>query len=140
MRCQNSRTGSHQILRDGMVSVDGSFYSVPDATRHRLVDEHTLVAKIRIFEDDVPIALHRVWSRPSMWWNLRCRLRLPQSGCHGGYMGWNVVDQWRCEYSSLASSNTAPISRVMAPSFGNMPTTSARRLTSLFKRSSGLVL
>src|SRR5438105_1458817 len=36
-------------------------------------------------------------------------------------------------------AGTAPISRVMLASFGKMPTTSARRLTSLLRRSSGLV-
>ncbi len=39
----------------------------------------------------------------------------------------------------ILSSSTAPISRVMLASFGKMPTTSARRLTSLFSRSNGLV-
>ena len=39
----------------------------------------------------------------------------------------------------LASISTAPIKRVMLSSFGKMPTTSARRFTSLFSRSSGLV-
>src|SRR5205814_299832 len=43
-------------------------------------------------------------------------------------------------HSSFCSSNTAPISRMMAASLGKMPTTSARRLTSLLSRSSGLVL
>ena len=39
----------------------------------------------------------------------------------------------------FCSSSTAPISRMIEASLGNMPTTSARRLTSLFKRSSGFV-
>jgi hypothetical protein len=36
--------------------------------------------------------------------------------------------------------HTAPISRMIAASLGKMPTTSARRLTSLLSRSNGLVL
>jgi hypothetical protein len=42
-------------------------------------------------------------------------------------------------YTSFCSNRTAPISRVMLASFGKMPTTSARRLISLFNRSNGLV-
>ena len=46
---------------------------------------------------------------------------------------------WSC-YSSFCSRSTAPIRRTMAGSLGKIPTTSARRLTSLLSRSSGLVL
>ena len=45
---------------------------------------------------------------------------------------------WSCQ-SSFRSRRTAPTSRVMLSSEGKMPTTSARRLISLFRRSSGLV-
>lgn len=49
-----------RISRDGMVSVGGNFYSVPDATKRRLVEVHTLATEVRIFEDDVLIATHPV--------------------------------------------------------------------------------
>lgn len=49
-----------RISRDGMISVGGNFYSVPDATRRRLVEVHTLAAEIRIFEDGALIAAHPV--------------------------------------------------------------------------------
>lgn len=49
-----------RISRDGMVSVGGNFYSVPDATRRRLVEVHTLASEIRIFEDDTLIAAHPI--------------------------------------------------------------------------------
>lgn len=49
-----------RISRDGMVSVGGNFYSVPDATRRRLVEVHTLATEIRIFEDSTLIAVHPV--------------------------------------------------------------------------------
>ena len=49
-----------RISRDGMVSVGGNFYSVPDATRRRPVEVHTLAEEIRIFEDGVLIAAHPV--------------------------------------------------------------------------------
>jgi hypothetical protein len=37
-----------RISRDGMVSVAAKFYGVPDATRRRLVEVHTLASEIRI--------------------------------------------------------------------------------------------
>src|SRR3546814_18934223 len=49
-----------RISRDGMVSVGGNFYSVPDATRRRTVEVHTLAQEIRIFEDGALIATHPV--------------------------------------------------------------------------------
>ena len=47
-----------KISHDGMVSVDGNYYSVPDATRRRIVDVHSLADEIQIFEDDRLIARH----------------------------------------------------------------------------------
>ncbi len=49
-----------RISRDGMVSVGGNFYSVPDATRRRPVEVHTLAEEIHIFDDGVLIAAHPV--------------------------------------------------------------------------------
>ena len=49
-----------RISREGMVSVGGNFYSVPDATRRRTVEVHTLAEEIRIFEDGTLIAAHPV--------------------------------------------------------------------------------
>ncbi len=49
-----------RISRDGMVSVDGNFYSVPDATRRRVVEVHTMATEIQIFEDGALIAAHPV--------------------------------------------------------------------------------
>lgn len=49
-----------RISREGMVSVGGNFYSVPDATRRRTVEVHTLAQEIRIFEDGELIATHPV--------------------------------------------------------------------------------
>ena len=43
-----------------MVSVGGNFYSVPDATRRRTVEVHTLAEEIHIFEDGTLIAAHPV--------------------------------------------------------------------------------
>ncbi len=49
-----------RISREGMVSVGGNFYSVPDATRRRTVEVHTLAEEIRIFEDGTLLAAHPV--------------------------------------------------------------------------------
>lgn len=49
-----------RISRDGMVSVGGNFYSVPDATRRRVVEVHTLAEELRIFEDGALIATHPI--------------------------------------------------------------------------------
>jgi hypothetical protein len=43
-----------------MVSVGGNLYSVPDATRKRVVEVHSLADEIRIFEADRLIAVHPV--------------------------------------------------------------------------------
>lgn len=49
-----------RISREGMVSVGGNLYSVPDATRRRVVEVHTLAQEVQIFEDGVLIAAHPV--------------------------------------------------------------------------------
>ena len=51
-----SDTGENVV--DGLVAAD--FYSVPDATRRRTVEVHTLTEEIRIFEDGALIAAHPV--------------------------------------------------------------------------------
>ncbi|WGF90205.1 IS21 family transposase [Marinivivus vitaminiproducens] len=49
-----------RISREGMVSVGGNAYSVPDATTRRVVEVHTLAEEVRIFEDGALIAAHPV--------------------------------------------------------------------------------
>ena len=49
-----------RVSHEGMVSVGGNLYSVPDATRKRLVEVHTLADEVRIFEDGTLIAAHPV--------------------------------------------------------------------------------
>ena len=48
------RRASHE----GMVSVGGNLYSVPDTTRRRVFDVHVLADEIRIFEDGALVAIH----------------------------------------------------------------------------------
>jgi hypothetical protein len=41
-----------------MISVGGTTYSVPDTTRRRVLEVHSLIDEIRIFEAGVLIATH----------------------------------------------------------------------------------
>jgi len=47
-----------RISCEGMVSVAGNYYSVPDATRRRVVEVHSLADEVQIFEGDRLIARH----------------------------------------------------------------------------------
>ncbi|MET0558915.1 MAG: IS21 family transposase [Solirubrobacterales bacterium] len=47
-----------RVSHEGMVSVAGNYYSVPDATRRRVVEVHSLADEIRIFEENRLIASH----------------------------------------------------------------------------------
>jgi len=49
-----------RVSHEGMVSVGGNLYSVPDATRKRVVEVHTLADEVRIFEDGALVAAHPV--------------------------------------------------------------------------------
>ena len=49
-----------RVSHEGMVSVGGNLYSVPDATRKRVIEVHTLADEVRIFEDGALIAAHPV--------------------------------------------------------------------------------
>jgi transposase len=53
-------TLDRRVTREGMVSVGGNLYSVPDCTRRRVVEVHALANEIRILEDDKLIAVHPV--------------------------------------------------------------------------------
>jgi len=49
-----------RITRDGMVSVGGNLYSVPDSTRRRTVEVQCLAEEILILEDGAIVATHPV--------------------------------------------------------------------------------
>jgi transposase len=49
-----------RVSHEGMVSVGGNLYSVPDGTRSRVLEVHTLAREIHIFEDGVLIAAHPI--------------------------------------------------------------------------------
>ena len=49
-----------RITRDGMVSVDGNLYSVPNTARRRVVEVHNTTNEVRILEEGHVIAVHPV--------------------------------------------------------------------------------
>ncbi|QKE93813.1 IS21 family transposase (plasmid) [Lichenicola cladoniae] len=49
-----------RITRDGMVSVDGNLYSVPDTTHRRPVEVHSTASEVRILEEGHVVATHPV--------------------------------------------------------------------------------
>ena len=49
-----------RITKDGMVSVDGNLYSVPDTTRRRPVEVHSTANEVRILEQGKVVAVHPV--------------------------------------------------------------------------------
>ena len=49
-----------RVTRDGMVSVDANLYSVPDATRRRVVEVHSMANEVQIFEEGALIASHPI--------------------------------------------------------------------------------
>src|SRR5262244_1683505 len=49
-----------RVSHEGMVSIGGNLYSVPDATRKRIVEVHTLANEVQIFEGGTLIAVHPV--------------------------------------------------------------------------------
>jgi transposase len=53
-------TVERRVSHEGMVSVGGNLYSVPDATRKRIVEVQNHPKEVRIFEDGLLIAAHRV--------------------------------------------------------------------------------
>jgi transposase len=49
-----------RITRDGMVSVGGNLYSVPDGTRRRIVEVQLTAAEVQVLEDGRLVASHPV--------------------------------------------------------------------------------
>jgi transposase len=49
-----------RVSSEGMVSVGGNYYSVPDRTRRRVLEVHSLAREVRIYEDTRLLAVHPV--------------------------------------------------------------------------------
>ena len=47
-----------RVSHEGMVSVAGNLYSVPETTRRRILDIHVFADEIRIFENAMLVAVH----------------------------------------------------------------------------------
>lgn len=49
-----------RVSHEGLVSVGGNYYSVPDRTRRRVLEVHSLAHEVRILEDGELLAVHPV--------------------------------------------------------------------------------
>ena len=49
-----------RITRDGMVSIDGNLYSVPNTAHRRVVEVHSMTNEVRILQDGHIIAVHPI--------------------------------------------------------------------------------
>lgn len=49
-----------RVSHEGLVAVGGNYYSVPDRTKRRVVEVHSLAREIRIYEDAQLLAVHPV--------------------------------------------------------------------------------
>ncbi len=49
-----------RVSHEGLVSVGGNYYSVPDRARRRVLEVHSLAHEVRIFEDGELLAVHPV--------------------------------------------------------------------------------
>ena len=53
-------TIERRVSKEGVISVGGNYYSVPDTTRRRTLEVQHHVTELRIFEDGAEIARHPV--------------------------------------------------------------------------------
>jgi hypothetical protein len=58
-----------RVSHEGLISVGGNLYSVPDTTRRRILDVHVLADELQIFEGRTLIAVH-----PSLEGRDQCRI------------------------------------------------------------------
>lgn len=55
-----NRQLERRVSHEGFVSVGGNYYSVPDRTRKRVLEVHSLAREVRIFEEGTLLAAHSV--------------------------------------------------------------------------------
>ena len=70
---------------EGMVSVGGNLYSVPDGTRSRALEVHALASEVRIFEEGRLIATHPVLEGRHQRSVLSGHRRLPRAVLAAGH-------------------------------------------------------
>ena len=56
----STMANERRVSREGMVSVGGNLYSVPDTARKRVLDVQNRPSEVRFFEDGALIAAHPV--------------------------------------------------------------------------------
>ena len=74
-----------RISHEGMVSVGGNLYSVPDGTRSRALEVHALASEVRIFEEGRLIATHPVLEGRHQRSVLSGHRRLPRAVLAAGH-------------------------------------------------------
>jgi hypothetical protein len=113
-----------RVSHEGMVSVGGNLYSVPDATRKRIVEVHTLANEVQIFEEGTLIAIHPVLDGRAGSGGLRRAI----ARCHALPVvngARNLLRSGAAKFPSLAGWRSAVYS---APPFSVVgPGVSARR-------------
>jgi transposase len=67
-----------RVSHEGMVSIGGNLYSVPDTTRRRILDVHVFADQIRIFESGTLVASHVPWKDETRHVSIP---RIARSGC-----------------------------------------------------------
>lgn len=72
-----------RISRDGMVSINGNYYSVPDRARRRVVEVHTLADEVRIYQDRRLLAVHPLLDGRGQRQIAAGHRRWPPPGPHG---------------------------------------------------------
>jgi transposase len=93
-----------RITRDGMVSVDGNLYSVPDTTRRRPVEVHSMAHEVRILEEGRVVAGHRTARAPA---NSQTRRHGPPPGRSGDVVALRPLTFYDAVGKRLASDGTA---------------------------------
>jgi hypothetical protein len=93
-----------------MVSVGGSYYSVPDTTRRRIAEVQSLEGEIRIFEDDRLIARHPLLEgrlqRSLLEGHRRHRRRNDDLSLQNGYSGQQVARRSLDIYAAIDQQPT----------------------------------
>ena len=74
-----------RISHEGMVSVGGNLYSVPDGTRSRALEVYALASEVRIFEEGRLIATHPVLEGRHQRSVLSGHRRLPRAVLAAGH-------------------------------------------------------
>ena len=104
------------ITKDGMVSVDGNLYSVPDTTRRRPVEVHSTADEVRILEQGALIAVHPIIDGRGQR-RIRPGPARPRRMGRLGAGAWAIVSQARQDSLGLDTPNDAKRPRHIVQDF-----------------------